>query len=134
KTSLAVRAAHALASRYPDGQLFVDLHGFTHSTGARPGIESVLTRLLRSLDAADGQLPSDLDELAARYRSAVADRRVLLVLDNAADAERVEPLLPGMPGSLVLTTSRRDLSSLAGAFTLSLEPPPIHEAAAMLDA
>ncbi|WP_168801718.1 ATP-binding protein [Glycomyces buryatensis] len=134
KTSLAVRVAHALAPRYPDGQLFVDLHGFTHSTGPRPSIESVLTRVLRSLGLSDRPLPADIDELTARYRSAIADRRILLVLDNAASAEQVDALLPGTPGSLILATSRRDLSSLTGAYSVPLEPPPVREAAAMLSA
>ncbi|MEU5870736.1 helix-turn-helix domain-containing protein [Glycomyces sp. NPDC047369] len=134
KTSLAVRAAHALAPRFPDGQVFVDLHGFTHPAGPRPGVESVLTRVLRSLHGTDRPLPSDLDELTSRYRSAVADRRVLLVFDNAASAEQLGALLPGVPGSLVLATSRHDLSSLAGASAMALEPPPMREAVAMLSA
>ena len=134
KTSLAVWVAHTLASRYPDGQLFVDLHGFTHPGGTRPELKSVLTRVLRSLDPTDRTLPADCDELTARYRSAIADRRILLVLDNAASAEQVEALLPGTPGSLILATSRRDLSSLAGAHSVPLEPPPMREAAAMLSA
>ncbi|WP_051704337.1 helix-turn-helix domain-containing protein [Glycomyces sp. NRRL B-16210] len=134
KTSLAVRAAHALADRYPDGQLFVDLHAFTHSVGPRPGLESVLARLLRGLGATDPAPPADLDERTARYRSAVAGRRLLIVLDNAADADQVEALLPGAPGSLVLATSRRDLSSLTGAHSVPLEPPPMREAVAMLGA
>jgi tetratricopeptide (TPR) repeat protein/DNA-binding XRE family transcriptional regulator len=134
KTSLAVRAAHALAPRYPDGQLFVDLHGFAHAAGPRPDLKSVLTRVLRGLDPADRNLPADVDELTARYRSALADRRVLLVLDNASDAEQVEALLPGTPDGLILATSRRDLSSLAGAHSVPLEPPPMREAVAMIGA
>jgi len=134
KTSLAVRVAHALATRYPDGQLFVDLHGFTHSTGPRPDLESVLTRVLRGLGLADRNLPADIDELTARYRSVLADRRVLLVLDNAADAGQVEALMPGTPDSLILATSRRDLSSLVGAHSLQLEPPLMREAVGMISA
>ncbi|SDC94408.1 ATP-binding protein [Glycomyces harbinensis] len=134
KTSLAVRVAHVLAPRYPDGQLFVDLHGFTHTVGPRQDLESVLTRVLRGLDLADRTLPADIDELTARYRSILADRRVLVVLDNAASAEQVEALLPGTPDGLVLATSRRDLSSLAGSYSVPLEPPPIREAVAMIGA
>jgi len=134
KTSLAVRAAHVLAARYPDGQLFVDLHGFTHGTGPRPGLETVLVRVLRGLDLADRNLPANLDELTARHRSVLAGRRVLLVLDNAADAGQVEALLPGTPDSLILATSRRDLSSLAGVYSVPLEPPPMREAVAMIGA
>lgn len=134
KTSLAVRAAHELVPRYPDGQLFVDLRGFSQSPEPRPGLGSVLTRVLRRLDPDDTALPTDVEELTARYRSALADRRVLLVLDDAADAEQVESLLPGTSGSLVLATSRRDLSPLTGVHSVPLEPPPMPEAVAMLRA
>ncbi|MDN3239607.1 ATP-binding protein [Glycomyces tritici] len=134
KTSLAVRVAHGLAPRYPDGQLFIDLHGFSRPAGPRPGLRSVLTRVLRGLDVAERALPDDTDELTARYRSVLADRRVLLVLDNAASAEQVEALLPGTSVSLVLATSRRDLSAVAGAHSVPLEPPPMREAVAMIGA
>jgi len=131
KTSLAVQTAHVLAPRYPSGQLFVDLHGFTPA-GPRPGLESVLARVLRSFDVDERDIPSDVDELTAAFRSVLAGRRVLLVFDNAASAEQLEALLPGTPDSLVLTTSRRDLSPLAGAYSVPLEPPPMSEAVAML--
>ncbi|MCF4123103.1 tetratricopeptide repeat protein [Antribacter sp. KLBMP9083] len=134
KTSLVVWAAHALAPRFPDGQLFVDLHGATHSGGPRPGLQSVLTRLLRRLGVGDRDLPAEVDEMTARYRSVIASRRVLLVLDNATDAEQVEALLPGTPESLVVATSRRDLSQVAGAYRLLLDPPAMPEAVAMLGA
>lgn len=132
KTSLALAAAHALADRYPDGQLFVDLHGFTRSEGPRPGLQSVLTGLLHRLGFADSDIPADVDDLATRFRSAVADRRVLLVLDDASGAEQVEALVPGTPRGLTLVTSRRDLSALAGALSVQLESPPIPEAVEML--
>lgn len=132
KTSLAVGAAHALAPRYPDGQLFVDLHGFTNSIGSRPDPASVLTRVLGRLGVDERYLPTDLGALAAAYRSAIADRRVLLVFDNATDAEQLEQLMPGTTTSLVLTTSRRDLSRLTGAHPVLLEPPPMRQAVAML--
>lgn len=134
KTSFAVRAAHALASHYPDGQLFVELNGFTEFAGPRPGLDSVLARILRSLDPAGRARPEELGELTARYRSLLADRRVLLVLDDAATAEEVEALLPGTPDSLILATSRRDLSAIAGVHSVPLEPPPMCEAVAMIDA
>ncbi|MCD0443042.1 helix-turn-helix domain-containing protein [Glycomyces sp. A-F 0318] len=134
KTSLIVRAAHVLAPRYPDGQLFVDLHGFTHAAGLRPDLESVLTRVIRSLDPASRARPEEFDELAATYRSVLAGRRVLLLFDNAASADQVEALLPGTPDGLVLATSRRDLSVLSGAHSVPLEPPPMREAVAMLGA
>ncbi|MDN3239697.1 tetratricopeptide repeat protein [Glycomyces tritici] len=132
KTSLAVGAAHALASKYPDGQVFVDLHGFADSAGPRPDPASVLTRVLGRLGVDERHLPTDLGELAACYRSAIADRRVLLVFDNATGAEQLESLMPGTSASLVLTTSRRDLSRLASAHVVLLEPPSIREAVAML--
>lgn len=134
KTSLAVWAAHELAPRFPDGQVFVDLHGVRGSDEPRPGQRSALTRLLRSLGADDQDLPTGIDELRGRYRSAVADRRVLVVLDNATDANEVEALLPGTPNSLVLATSRRDLSQLTGVYSVPLDLPQINEAVAMLDA
>jgi tetratricopeptide (TPR) repeat protein/transcriptional regulator with XRE-family HTH domain len=134
KTSLIVRAAHALAPRYPDGQLFVDLHGFSDAPGRRPGLESVLARLIRGVDPTGRARPEGLDELIAAWRSALAAKRVLLVLDNAADAAQVEALLPGTPASLVLATSRRDLSAIADARSVPLEPPPMREAVAMVGA
>ncbi|MEU6250558.1 helix-turn-helix domain-containing protein [Glycomyces sp. NPDC047010] len=133
KTSLAVRAAHDLADRFPDGQLFVDLHGFA-ATGPRPDLESVLTRIVRSFDTTGRARPEEFDELAAAYRSALAGKQVLLLFDNAADAAQIEPLLPGTPGSLVIATSRRDLSVLADAHPVPLGPPPMPEAVAMLGA
>ncbi|MEV0646351.1 tetratricopeptide repeat protein [Phytomonospora sp. NPDC050363] len=135
KTSLAVWAAHALTDRYPDGQLFVDLHGFTGSVAPRPSLRTVLTRVLRALGVpCDRDTPIAIDELTARYRTALADRRILLVFDNVANAAQLEALLPATPGGLVLATSRRDLSPLAGAHSVRLEPPPAAEAAAMLTA
>lgn len=134
KTTLAVRAAHALAADYPDGQVFADLHGFSASPGPRPSLESTLARLLRRLGVDDQPVTGGLDELTALYRSAIADRRMLLLLDDAADAEQVEALLPGTASSLVLATSRRDLSALAGAHSVALEPPSVPDAVAMLGA
>ncbi|MCD0447029.1 tetratricopeptide repeat protein [Glycomyces sp. A-F 0318] len=133
KTAFAVRVARDLAPRWPDGQMFIDLHGFAEAVPT-PDPASVLTRVLRGLGATDRSLPSDIGELTARYRSVLADRRVILVFDNAVDAAQVEALLPGTPSSLVLATSRRDLSALAGAYAVPLEPPQEREAAAMLTA
>nr|BFF25257.1 hypothetical protein GCM10025732_32220 [Glycomyces mayteni] len=128
-----MRAAHDLADRFPDGQLFVDLHGFT-GTGPRPDLESVLSRIVRSFDTTGRARPEEFDELAAAYRSALAGKRVLLLFDNAADAAQIESLLPGTPGSLVIATSRRDLSVLADVHSVPLGPPPLREAVAMLGA
>jgi len=109
KTTMAVHLGHRLAGRYPDGQLFADLHG------RRVGAEEVLERFLRALgEPADGR-PEGLDERAERYRDLLAGRRVLIVLDNVADEEQVRPLLPGSARSAVLITSRARLAGLAGA-------------------
>lgn len=110
KTALAVRWAHRVAERFPDGQLFVDLHGF----GAGPPVRPVdaLAGFLRALGVPGERIPIDVDECAALYRSRLAGRRTLIVLDNAASAEQVRPLLPGTPGCLVVITSRDRLGSL----------------------
>jgi tetratricopeptide (TPR) repeat protein/transcriptional regulator with XRE-family HTH domain len=125
KTALALHTAHRLADRYPDGQLFVDLHGYTEGTApVEPG--EALDRMLRALGVPGDQIPASLDERAALYRSRLAGQRVLIVLDNAAAEAQVEPLLPGTPGCLVVITSRHRLIGLDQARTISLDvlPPP----------
>jgi DNA-binding SARP family transcriptional activator/tetratricopeptide (TPR) repeat protein len=125
KTALAVHAAHRLADRYPDGQLFCDLHA--HTAGASPvTAEAALERLLRMLGVPPEAIPEDLDGRSARWRAELAGRRVLVVLDNAVSAAQVRPLLPGSPHCLALVTSRRRLGVLDGATLLSLDvlPPP----------
>ncbi|MET8908903.1 tetratricopeptide repeat protein [Micromonospora sp. NPDC004551] len=119
KTSLAVRVAHRLAPAFPDGGLYLDLHGFT------PGQEPVepqvaLGRLLGALEIT--HLPAGAAERAALWRSELSRRRALVVLDNAVDADQVRPLLPGTGKSAVLITSRHRLVSLDGAPPVSLEP------------
>ncbi|SDY13018.1 DNA-binding transcriptional activator of the SARP family [Amycolatopsis xylanica] len=112
KTTLAVRLAHALASRFPDGQLFADLGG-----GARVADSSdVLVRFLRALGAASIE-----DDPSAQYRSLLAGRKVLVVLDNAASERQLRPLIPGSATCAVLVTSRRRLTGLPGAKLLELE-------------
>ncbi|MBB5850761.1 BTAD domain-containing putative transcriptional regulator [Amycolatopsis umgeniensis] len=119
KTTLAVRAAHRLRESYPDGALFVDLHGYTE--GREPVTpERALRRLLRAVGVEDGAMPDDLDELAASWRAATVHLRLLLVLDNAESAGQVRPLLPSGPGSRVLVTSRRRLSGLDADRRVSL--------------
>ena len=109
KTALAVRAAHRLASRFPDGQLFVDLQG----AGPRPRDPvEVLARFLRDLGVASTDLPASLEERIGLFRDRVADRRVLVVLDNAAGEEQVRPLIAGGPECGVLITSRHRLTGL----------------------
>jgi DNA-binding SARP family transcriptional activator/tetratricopeptide (TPR) repeat protein len=130
KTALAVHAAHRLADQYPDGQLFVDLHG--HTVGVAPTEPAqALDHLLRALGVPGEMVPHDLAAAAALYRSRLAGRRVLIVLDNAADETQIEPLLPGSPGCLVLITSRRRLTNLDLATPLTLDILPESDAIAL---
>ena len=119
KTSLALHVAHRLAAAYPDGGLYVDLQGFT--PGQQPlAPPAALARLLAGLEVTHP--PADVTERAALWRSELSRRRVLVVLDNAADAEQVRPLLPGAGTSAVLVTSRNRLVSLDAAPPVSLAP------------
>jgi DNA-binding SARP family transcriptional activator len=111
KSTLAVRVAHRLQTAFPDGQLYAHLAG---ATAPRP-VDDVLTDLLRSLGVTGPGIPDDVHAKAAVLRSRLADRRVLLVLDDAADPGQVRPLLPGTPSTAVLVTSRRRLSGLLNA-------------------
>jgi DNA-binding SARP family transcriptional activator len=117
KTSLAVHAAHGLARRFDDGQLFADLHGAT-ARPARPA--QILERFLRALGVPFPQIPDGLDERAEAYRNLLAGRRVLVVLDDAAGESQVMPLLPGSESAAVLVTSRGALAGLAGATRIPL--------------
>ncbi|MEU7738981.1 helix-turn-helix domain-containing protein [Nonomuraea sp. NPDC049158] len=128
KTSLSVHVAHRLAPSFPDGGLYLDLHGFT------PGQEplepsAALGRLLGALGVAHP--PSDTVERAALWRSELSRRRALVLLDNAVDAEHVRPLLPGAGKSAVLVTSRNRLVSLDGVPPVSLEALPPADAASL---
>lgn len=130
KTALAVHVAHRLAGRFPDGQLFIDLHGFTEGVApVDPGV--ALEAMLRALGVAGEQIPLDVEERAALYRTRLAERRVLVVLDNAATEAQVRSLLPGEPGCLVLVTSRRQLAGLDGVEPLSLDVLSFPEAVAL---
>lgn len=114
KTALAVHWAHKVADRFPDGQLFVNLHGFSPS-GVSLTPTKAIGGLLTSLGVSSARVPADLAGRVALYRSLLADKRVLIVLDNAQDAEQVRPLLPGSPKCLVVVTSRNRLTGLAAA-------------------
>jgi tetratricopeptide (TPR) repeat protein len=119
KTALAVRAAYVLRDKFPDRQLFIDLHA--HTPGREPvQPEDALARLLAAVGVDPRFLPGDLDGRAALWRDKMAGQRALLVLDNAASTSQVAPLLPGEGGCLVLVTSRRYLGDLPGAVTLVL--------------
>ncbi|GAA2482737.1 AfsR/SARP family transcriptional regulator [Streptomyces gobitricini] len=118
KTTLAVHVAHAARPRFPDGQLYVDLQG-AGARAAEP--ETVLGAFLRALGTQDSAIPDTLDERAALYRSALAGRRVLVLLDNARDAAQVRPLLPGTEGCAALVTSRVRMVDLAGAHLVDLD-------------
>ncbi|GHH47309.1 AfsR/SARP family transcriptional regulator [Lentzea cavernae] len=118
KTTLAVRAAHRLASRFPDAQLFVDLHSYTAGVEPRTPSDALLA-LLTALGVPAQSIPDGLDARAARWRAEMAHRKALVVLDNAGSAAQVRPLLPGT--GLVLVTSRRRLVDLDAARTISLD-------------
>ncbi|SEK69254.1 AfsR/SARP family transcriptional regulator [Nonomuraea pusilla] len=126
KTALAVHWGHRVAERFPGGQLYLDLHGYSPELPLSPA--RALTTLLGALGTPPERIPADVAQAAARYRSLVAGRRMLVVLDNAASAEQVRPLLPGAPGCLALVTSRDRLSGLvaqdgARRITLGLLTP-----------
>ncbi|WP_204008190.1 AfsR/SARP family transcriptional regulator [Virgisporangium aurantiacum] len=110
KTTLAVRWAHRVAGEFPDGQLFVNLRGYAPDRPVRP-VEA-LAWFLGALGVPPDRVPPDVDAAAALYRSMTSRRRMLVVLDNAGDAEQVRPLLPTGAGSLVVVTSRRLLTGL----------------------
>ncbi|MGD0604158.1 MAG: tetratricopeptide repeat protein [Streptosporangiaceae bacterium] len=131
KTALAVRAAHQLAPRFPDGQFFLSLHG--HTPGQRP-VEpaDALASLLLTAGVPTAHIPPGLEARAALWRDRLAGRKMLLVLDDAAGSEQIRPLLPSADGSLVLVTSRRHLSALEDATTISLDTLPPDEAAALM--
>lgn len=133
KTALAIRWAHRVRDRFPDGQLYVNLRGYDPEQPMTSG--EALARFLNALGVAGGDTPLDVESRAARYRSALADRRTLVVLDNAANVDQVRPLLPGTPSCAVVVTSRDSLAGLValhGATRLDLDLLPAVDAHALL--
>lgn len=135
KTGLVLHWAHQVKDQFPDGQLFVNLRGY--DPGEPVTAAQALQRFLRALGVAPAEVPQDVDDAAAMYRSLIADRRVLILLDNAATVSQVRLLLPGEGDSLVVVTSRSRLAGLSvrdGAQRITLGTLPEPEAVALLRA
>ncbi|MEU5030252.1 AfsR/SARP family transcriptional regulator [Streptomyces milbemycinicus] len=127
KTAVAVHTARSLAPQYPDGQVFLDLRG--HSSAQEPLTSSAaLAMLLRLFGVPAETIPVRLDELIAQWRTTIAERRALIVLDDAASPDQVSPLLPGSSPSLTIITSRRHLTGLPHALPVPLDVLPADDA------
>jgi tetratricopeptide (TPR) repeat protein/transcriptional regulator with XRE-family HTH domain len=136
KTALALHWAHQVAERFGDGQLHVNLRGFDPS-GAPAAPEAAMRGFLDALGVPPERVPPGQEAQAGLYRSLLAGRRMLIVLDNARDEQQVRPLLPASPGSLVLVTSRSQLGGLGaaeGAWLISLDVLSHNEAVQLLAA
>jgi DNA-binding SARP family transcriptional activator len=134
KTTLAVHWAHQVADRFPDGQLYVDLRGFDPSGSPMDPVEAV-RGFLAAFEYPPQRMPFDAAAQVSLYRSLLADKRVLIILDNARDGDQIRPLLPGSPSCLVLVTSREQLSGLVAAMDahpLMLDVLPDADARALL--
>ncbi|MEV4058198.1 NB-ARC domain-containing protein [Amycolatopsis sp. NPDC049688] len=133
KTTLALNWARRNKVRFPDGNLYADLHGYSPHTPAAPA--EVLAGFLRALGVRADHMPASMNERVALYRSLVAPRRMLIMLDNAATSQQVRPLLPNSPTSVVLITSRSRLSALDvdnGAQQIALDVLSAEEAMRLL--
>jgi DNA-binding SARP family transcriptional activator/tetratricopeptide (TPR) repeat protein len=117
KSSLAIRVAHELSEFFPDGQLYCDLQ----SPATADRASALLSRCLRALGVSGAAVPDDVQERTEMYRSMLAGKRVLVVLDDVTSEEQVQPLLPGSPTCAVITTSRVRLSGLSGAQWLDID-------------
>ncbi|HEX8758499.1 MAG TPA: NB-ARC domain-containing protein, partial [Pseudonocardiaceae bacterium] len=135
KTALALRWAHRVRGQFPDGQLYVNLHGFDPEQPLSAA--DALAGFLRALGLAGQHIPVEVEERAATYRSLLDGRRILIVLDNASSVEQVRPLLPGAPSCVVVVTSRDSLAGLVArhsARRLDLDLLPLEDAVALLAA
>jgi DNA-binding SARP family transcriptional activator/tetratricopeptide (TPR) repeat protein len=133
KSALAVRWAHRVRTAFPDGQLYVNLRGYDAEQPV--AATDALAAFLAALGVRGPEIPPELDERAARYRSALAGRRILVMLDNASSVEQVRPLLPGTGPSVVLITSRDSLPGMVavhGAERLNLDLLPMPDAVGLL--
>jgi tetratricopeptide (TPR) repeat protein/DNA-binding XRE family transcriptional regulator len=133
KTALAVQWAHHVAGRFPDGQLYVNMRGYDPHQPVSPA--DALAGFLQTLGVPAHGIPDGLDERSRLYRSRLAGRRMLVLVDNARDGEQVRPLLPGDPGCVAVVTSRDTLAGLAatdGAIRLDLDVLPLPDAVALL--
>lgn len=130
KTALALRAAHLLRDGFPGGCLFIDLHGYDGEAAVDPA--DALYRLLVRLGVTVEEIPPHLEDRSALFRDRLADRRLLLVLDNARDAEQVAPLLPSTPGCPTLITSRDALTALDDVERVPLGALPADDAVTLL--
>jgi len=134
KTALAVHWAHRIRHRFSDGQLYANLRGYANDPPVPP--REALAWFLTALGVPSALVPSTVEEASALYRSLLASRRVLVLLDNARNAEQVRPLLPGSPGCLAVVTSRERLDGLVardGAVPLQLHVPSRDEAQELLE-
>lgn len=133
KTALAIHVAHRMRAAFPDGQLYVDMRGYSRDRPMPP--TGALSRFLRALGIAAGEMPIEMDMQSALLRSLLSHRRVLIILDNVVSPDQVRPMLPGTPGSAVMVTSRRILAGLTainGMGQVPVGPITVEEATAML--
>ncbi|MGH3694686.1 MAG: BTAD domain-containing putative transcriptional regulator [Pseudonocardiaceae bacterium] len=129
KTAFAVHAAHRIRKHFPDGQFFVDLKGSTDEHG-HPS--TILYRMLRAIGISDGHIPATLVERNNLFRTWSADRRILVMLDDAASTDQVQPLLPSSPRSAVLLCQRTGLHDLPGAHVMRLDVLPVADSVTLL--